>query len=196
MSLKTYFFQCSAIVGQFWNQQEKDSPEGLLFWTGDPLHLIPYLKSGTSKNQKNLQQKVRKIQHSVKKEVGSTCGILVTPRAAVLQHSPRWQPQPWGRSRRRPARGARRPRPAGSARPPCVSSPAGSGGSPPGSACPPSAGRPGLQPPRSSPATRRGAKGSLEHVRKGRRAWGLWGERRGQHTGTGTAAAAAVRGST
>lgn len=41
MSLKTYFFQCSAIVGQFWNQQEKDSPEGpLLFWTEDPLQFI------------------------------------------------------------------------------------------------------------------------------------------------------------
>lgn len=103
----------------------------------------------------------------------------MTPRAPALQCSPRWQLQPWGRSRRTPARAARRPRPAGPARPPCASCPAGSGGSPPGSSSPPSGGRPGQQPPRSSPGTKPGAKGSLGQVRGDRTAWGPWRGRRG-----------------
>lgn len=108
--------------------------------------------------KKNLQQTVRKIhQSSTKTEVGSLwCWSLQGHPA--LQFSPQWQLQPWGRSHRTPAQGARRPHCGVSALLPCASFPANSGGSPPRSAFPPSDGHPGPQPQRSSPITNGGIK--------------------------------------
>lgn len=80
--------------------------------------------------------------------------VLLLKGQPALRFSPQWQLQPWDQSRRIRARGARHPHCGGSAPLLCASFPANSGGSPPGSAFPPSDGHPGPQPQRSSPVTK------------------------------------------